>query len=282
MISRRMFLTGAAASAAALTYRLGHRAEPRASAAPATCEIALENTSLPGTVHAYVTGRELGTDRWVLLKPDGGVYRPDSPGAPQTPLPVDCAIPLKAAGAGPVALTLPQMYGSRVYFVRDDKLDFFLNPGPSLVEPAFATPTDPNYGRTWAFAEFTFNTRAAVLQHQLRRPDHRAPDRHHAGGDATHVVARTRRARWSGSRRTSPPRRPPTVSPGTSWSPGATTAGVLRVVSPQNIMAPYFDRPDEMPFGACSRRRSTRSGRSTAPRTCASTSRAAGARWRAG
>lgn len=49
------------------------------------------------------------------------------------------------------------MYGARVYFVRDDTLDFFLNPGPALVEPAFATAADPNYGRTWSFCEFTFN-----------------------------------------------------------------------------------------------------------------------------
>lgn len=102
MISRRLFLTGAAATATALTYPVwGSALGPHASAASATCELALENRSLPGTVHAYVTGHEQGTDRWMLLRADGSVYRPDSPAAPQTPLPVDCAIPLKPAGAGP-------------------------------------------------------------------------------------------------------------------------------------------------------------------------------------
>lgn len=112
MISRRLFLTGAAATATALTYPAwGSALSPHASAAAATCELALENRSLPGTVHAYVTGHEQGTDRWMLLRADGSVYRPDSPAAPQTPLPVDCAIPLKPAGAGPVVLTSPRCTG---------------------------------------------------------------------------------------------------------------------------------------------------------------------------
>lgn len=157
MISRRLLLMGAAATATALTYPVwGSALSPSESAAPATCELALENRSLPGRVNAYVTGHEQGTDRWVLLRADGSVYRPDSPAAPQTPLPVDCAIPLNAAGGGPVVLTLPQMYGARVYFVRDDTLTFYLNPGPALVEPAFATSTDASYGHTWSFCEFTF------------------------------------------------------------------------------------------------------------------------------
>lgn len=110
MISRRNFLTGAAASAAALSYPVwGSALSPRASAAAATCELALVNRSLPGTVRAYVTGHEQGTDRWVLLRADGSLYRPDSPSAAQTPLPVDCSIPLNAAGGDPVVLTLPQM-----------------------------------------------------------------------------------------------------------------------------------------------------------------------------
>lgn len=81
MISRRKFLTGgAAASATALTYPLwGSALSPSASAAAATCELALENKSLPGRVNAYVTGHEQGTDRWVLLRADGSVYHPDSP-----------------------------------------------------------------------------------------------------------------------------------------------------------------------------------------------------------
>lgn len=249
MISRRMFLTGAAASAAALTYPAwGTALSPRASAAPATCELALENKSLPGTVHAYVTGHELGTDRWVLLRPDGGVYRPDSPGAPQTPLPVDCAIPLKGAGAGPVVLTLPQMYGARVYFVRDDKLDFYLNPGPSLVEPAFATPTDPNYGRTWSFCEFTFNTEQLYSNISYVDLITALPIGITLEGDGTHVVA----PHPEGAvQRIADDLTAQAASDGQPWDKLITRSddgSVLRVVSPQNIMAPYFDRPAEMPF----------------------------------
>lgn len=148
MISRRLFLTGAATAATALTYPAwGSTLSPDAKAAPATCELALHNKSLPGTARAYVTGHEQGTDRWVLLKPDGGVYHPDSPSAPQTPLPVDCAIPLGAAGSAPKVLTLPQMYGARVYFVRDNMLDFFLNPGPSLVGRPSRPPRTRTTGR---------------------------------------------------------------------------------------------------------------------------------------
>lgn len=80
MISRRMFLTGTAAAATALTYPAwGSALSPRAKAAPPTCELALENKSLPGTVHAYVTGHAQDTGQWVLLRADGSVYRPDSP-----------------------------------------------------------------------------------------------------------------------------------------------------------------------------------------------------------
>ncbi|MFJ4922590.1 glycoside hydrolase family 64 protein [Streptomyces sp. NPDC088725] len=158
MISRRLFLTGTAATAAALTYPAwGSSLSPRAAAAAGTCEIALQNKSLSGSVNAYVTGHEQGTDQWILLRADGTVYHLEEPPAAGTPLPVDCAIPLGAAGSAPVVLTLPQMYGSRVYFVRDDTLDFLVNPGPSLVEPAFSNSADPNYGRTWSFCEFTFN-----------------------------------------------------------------------------------------------------------------------------
>lgn len=59
------------------------------------------NKSLPGSVNAYVTGHEQGTDRWVLLRADGSVYKPESPAEANTPLPVDCAIPLGPRAAPP-------------------------------------------------------------------------------------------------------------------------------------------------------------------------------------
>ncbi|GHC74105.1 glycoside hydrolase family 64 protein [Streptomyces flavofungini] len=248
MISRRVFLTSSAAAAGALTYPAwGPALSPRAEAAPATCELALQNKSLPGQVRAYVTGHEPGTDRWLLLKPDGGVYRPDSPSAPQTPLPVDCAIPLGAAGSAPKVLTLPQMYGARVYFVRDDKLDFFLNPGPSLVEPAFATKEDPNYGRTWSFCEFTFNSTQLYANISYVDLVTALPIGLTLAGDATHTVAPLPDGAVD---KIAADLVAQAGRDGQPWDKLVIRGdgGVLRVISPQNLMAPYFDRPDQMPF----------------------------------
>ncbi|MFI8789374.1 glycoside hydrolase family 64 protein [Streptomyces sp. NPDC055105] len=249
MISRRLFLTGAATAATALTYPAwGSALSPDATAAPATCELALQNKSLPGTVRAYVTGHEQGTDRWVLLKPDGGVYHPDSPAAPQTPLPVDCAIPLGAAGSAPKLLTLPQMYGARVYFVRDNTLDFFLNPGPSLVEPAFATSTDANYGKTWSFCEFTFNSDQLYANISYVDLVTALPIGLTLEGDATHTVAPLPDGAVE---KIAADLAAQTAKDGQPWDKLVIRGGdgkVLRVISPQNLMAPYFDRPDQMPF----------------------------------
>ncbi|MDG4858735.1 glycoside hydrolase family 64 protein [Streptomyces sp. T-3] len=251
MISRRAFLTSAAATAgAAATLTAPGWAGALASsteAAPATCELALKNASLPGQVRAYVTGHEQGTDRWVLLKPDGGVYRPDSPAAPQTPLPVDCAIPLGPAGSAPRVLTLPQMYGARVYFVRDDTLDFFLNPGPSLVEPAFATPADPNYGRTWSFCEFTFNPQQLYANISYVDLVTALPIGLTLEGDATHTVAPLPDGAVD---KIAADLTAQAAKDGQPWDKLVIRgdSGVLRVISPQNLMAPYFDRPEQMPF----------------------------------
>ncbi|MFE5021919.1 glycoside hydrolase family 64 protein [Streptomyces sp. NPDC056656] len=249
MISRRLFLTGAATAATALTYPAwGSALSPDAEAAPATCELALQNKSLPGTVRAYVAGHEQGTDRWVLLKPDGGVYHPDSPSAPQTPLPVDCAIPLGAAGSVPKILTLPQMYGARVYFVRDNKLDFFLNPGPALVEPAFATSTDANYGKTWSFCEFTFNSDQLYANISYVDLVTALPIGLTLEGDATHTVAPLPDGAVD---KIAADLAAQTAKDGQPWDKlviRGDDGKVLRVISPQNLMAPYFDRPDEMPF----------------------------------
>jgi hypothetical protein len=249
VISRRLFLTGAATAATALTYPAwGSALSPDAKAAPATCELALQNKSLPGTVRAYVTGHEQGTDRWVLLRPDGGVYHPDSPSAPQTPLPVDCAIPLGAAGSAPKIVTLPQMYGARVYFVRDNTLDFFLNPGPALVEPAFATSTDANYGKTWSFCEFTFNSDQLYANISYVDLVTALPIGLTLEGDATHTVAPLPDGAVD---RIAADLAAQTAKDGQPWDKLVIRGGdgkVLRVISPQNLMAPYFDRPDEMPF----------------------------------
>lgn len=249
MISRRVFLSTAAGAAGALTYPVwGSALSPGAKAAPATCELALQNKSLPGEVRAYVTGHEQGTDRWVLLKPDGGVYRPDSPSAPQTPLPVDCAIPLGAAGSAPKVLTLPQMFGARVYFVRDDKLDFFLNPGPSLVEPAFATKEDANYGRTWSFCEFTFNSTQLYANISYVDLVTALPIGLTLEGDAKHTVAPLPDGAVAKIASDLVAQEEKDGQPWGDLVIRGDGGDVLRVISPQNLMAPYFDRPNEMPF----------------------------------
>lgn len=249
MISRRVFLSSAAGAAGALTYPAwGSLLSPDAKAAPATCELALQNKSLPGEVRAYVTGHEQGTDRWVLLKPDGGVYRPDSPSAPQTPLPVDCSIPLGAAGSAPKVLTLPHMFGARVYFVRDDKLDFFLNPGPSLVEPAFATREDPNYGRTWSFCEFTFNSTQLYANISYVDLVTALPIGLTLEGDAKHTVAPLPDGAVDKIAADLVAQGEKDGQPWGDLVIRGDGGDVLRVISPQNLMAPYFDRPDQMPF----------------------------------
>lgn len=249
MISRRIFLSGAAAAVTAATYPAwGSALSPRAKAAAPTCELALENKSLPGTVHAYVTGHEQGTDRWVLLRPGGGVHYPENPPAPETPLPVDCAIPLPAAGSGPVVLTLPQMFGARVYFVRDDKLDFFVNPGPSLVEPAFATPSDANYDRIWSFAEFTFNPQQLYANISYVDLVTALPIGLTLTGDATHTVAPLPDG---AVQKIADGLATQAAKDGQPWDKlviRGADGEVLRVIAPQNLMAPYFDRPAEMPF----------------------------------
>nr|WP_241267523.1 glycoside hydrolase family 64 protein [Streptomyces scabichelini] len=242
-------MTGAAAVGTAASYPVwGSALSPDAKAAPATCELALENASLPGTVRAYVTGHEQSTGNWVLLRADGGVYRPESPSAPQTPLPVDCAIPLGAAGSAPKVLTLPQMYGARVYFVRDDTLDFFLNPGPALVEPAFATSTDANYGKTWSFCEFTFNPQQLYANISYVDLVTALPIGLTLEGDATHTVAPLPDGAVD---KIASDLAAQAAKDGQPWDKlviRGDGGGVLRVVSPQNLMAPYFDRPAEMPF----------------------------------
>ncbi|MFE0546365.1 glycoside hydrolase family 64 protein [Streptomyces sp. NPDC058891] len=244
MISRRVFLTGAAAASTGI----GALASGIAQAAPATCQLALRNASLPGTVRAYVTGHEQSTGAWMLLRADGSVYRPTSPSAPQTPLPVDCSIPLGPAGSPATVLALPQMYGARIYFVRDDTLAFFLNPGPALVEPAFATPADANYGKTWSFCEFTFNS--AQLYANISYVDlvTALPIGLTLEGDTTHTVAPLRDGAVGGIAADLTAQAARDGQPWDRLVVRGTGGEVLRVISPQNLMAPYFDQPDRMPF----------------------------------
>jgi hypothetical protein len=142
------------------------------------------------------------------------------------------------------------MYGARVYFVRDDTLDFFLNPGPALVEPAFATPADPNYGKTWSFCEFTFNSDQLYANISYVDLVTALPIGLTLEGDTTHTVAPLPAGAVD---RIASDLTAQAARDGQPWDQlvmRAADGNVLRVVSPQNLMAPYFDRPDQMPFRA--------------------------------
>jgi len=124
--------------------------------------VALQNTTTSENVYAFVTGTAINNNNALfLLQADGQTpYYPPSPTTSQSPLGVNCAIPLGAPGST-VTITVPQLAGARIWFSMDVPLVFLLNPGtsgPGLVEPSVTNPTDPNIGIFWAFCEFTLNS----------------------------------------------------------------------------------------------------------------------------
>ncbi|MGO1068665.1 glycoside hydrolase family 64 protein [Lysobacter sp. CA199] len=153
MVTRRSFLgAGAAALAAGIAGPLVSR---NASAAtPARFNLALVNASGQNTAYAYVVG--LFNDRPLFVRADGSSYYPPSPSAPVTPLGADCAIPLGPQGST-TRVSVPRMYGARIYVVTGSKLNFYVNPGPAIVHPSFLNTSDTNFQKNWTFAEFTFN-----------------------------------------------------------------------------------------------------------------------------
>src|SRR3569833_2905661 len=125
---------------------------------PDSLSLQLENQTSSSQVYAHITCLALqhGGAR-VLVKAAGrGLYFPQSPPQILQPLAEDCAIPLGRPGAK-TTVTIPQMAGGRIWFSRDAKLTFLLNPGPALVEPSVLNPSDPNHGGDFAFSEFTLN-----------------------------------------------------------------------------------------------------------------------------
>ncbi|WP_034090522.1 beta-1,3-glucanase family protein [Streptacidiphilus albus] len=157
MISRRTFLTASAVVLAAPAV-LGPLSSG-AGATGSTLTLALTNTTGSDTVYAYVTGTALNNGNALfLLQADGRTpYYPASPAADGTPLAVDCAIPLGASGSAPTSVTIPYLGGCRVWFSIGAPLQFFLNPGPGLVEPSVTNASDANIDTVWDFCELTFN-----------------------------------------------------------------------------------------------------------------------------
>ncbi|KAI0888057.1 glycoside hydrolase family 64 protein [Annulohypoxylon maeteangense] len=125
---------------------------------PESLQVALKNSSDSDQIYAYITGIALqhGGQRCILKADGQGLYFPENPPAIGSPLTEDCAIPLGPPG-NTVTVTIPQMAGGRVWFSRNSKLTFLLNPGPALVEPSVLNPTDPNADVDFGFCEFTLN-----------------------------------------------------------------------------------------------------------------------------
>jgi len=155
VVSRRRFL---GYSAAALTSPFWAPAisAPFASAAPERLTFVLRNDS-GTTAHAYIAGFSDAQGKPVFVRQDGTEYFPEAAGAEPQPLDEDPSIAID----GSVEVSVPRMYGARVYFVTDDKLEFQVAAAAdgttTVVHPDFVSDADANFGKDWTFAEFTLN-----------------------------------------------------------------------------------------------------------------------------
>ncbi|KJZ76054.1 hypothetical protein HIM_04510 [Hirsutella minnesotensis 3608] len=121
----------------------------------ATLNLVLRNDTGAAQLYAHITGTD--DKGLVLLAADGTTQlRPPSPSSTLQPVGADYAIAVGGRGATRT-VKVPRLSGARIWFCRDRALTFFVNPGPSLVEPSATNPSDPNYGLDWAFCEFTWN-----------------------------------------------------------------------------------------------------------------------------
>lgn len=246
MVSRRTLITATAATGAvAAGVPWWHRdAAPHASATPATCELELVNDT-GAAVNAYVTGLEFGTDRFILVRADEGPYYIEEPPEAATPLPVDASIPLGDSESRVV--TLPRMHGARIYFVREDTLDFYVNPGPTLVEPALHNTEDSNYGKIVSFCEFTFNDVQLFVNISYVDLVTALPLGLRLQGDGDHSVAPLPTGAVDAIAAELTAQAEADGQPWDSLIMRDEGGQILRVMSPQNIMAPEFGQPD-MPF----------------------------------
>ncbi|MEV4053614.1 beta-1,3-glucanase family protein [Amycolatopsis sp. NPDC049688] len=154
MLSRRTFVTAGLAAAAAGTPLWAALATPAARAA-AALPLTLKNNSGSGTVYAYISGADT-SGRPGFVTADGRFQALPNPSSPVTPIP-DYAIPLTGSGAQRTVTLTDYLIGGRVWFSVDRKIQFFVNPGPGLVQPGF-TSSDPNWQTNWTFCEFTYNS----------------------------------------------------------------------------------------------------------------------------
>ncbi|KAG6009563.1 hypothetical protein E4U43_008702 [Claviceps pusilla] len=126
-----------------------------ASSTKSTLDIVLRNETGAAQLYAHITGRD--DSGVVLLQSDGKTaYRPLNPSSTLSPLAADCAIAIGSPGASRT-VSIPRIFGARIWFSRDEPLNFFINPGPALVEPSATNPSDTNYDLDWGFCELTWN-----------------------------------------------------------------------------------------------------------------------------
>jgi hypothetical protein len=158
MFTRRKLL-GAGAAALAAPVLLDRRIlRPADGATPATLDVQLDNNTGNGQVYAYVVGIDPTNGKWMFLQADGRTkYYPPSPSAPGAPLGANCSIPLSGPG-GSRTITIPWIISCRVFFSIGSELTFLINPGPGIVMPSVANPSDPNINKVWGFCEFTYDT----------------------------------------------------------------------------------------------------------------------------
>jgi hypothetical protein len=140
--------------------RLGSNEAPAtkpesAALAADTISVVLKNTKASGKLFAHITGSD--SNGLFILSADGKTpYRPKSPSKELQPLERDSAIVVGTPGQSRT-VTVPRISGARIWFSRNAPLEFFLNPGPALVEPSAMNTKDANYKKDWGFCEFTYN-----------------------------------------------------------------------------------------------------------------------------
>ncbi|MBQ6644667.1 MAG: beta-1,3-glucanase [Saccharopolyspora sp.] len=155
MVSRRRFL-GYSAAALSSPFWAQAISAPFASAAPESLKFVLKNDS-GGPATAYIAGFSEAETKAVFIKQDGTPLFPEAGGTEPEPVGPEAGIPVD----GTVEVTVPRMYGARVYFALNDTLEFQVVKGAdgatSVVHPNFVSNEDPNFGKDWTFAEFTLN-----------------------------------------------------------------------------------------------------------------------------
>lgn len=124
--------------------------------------IYLRNHTTSGTLYAYVTALDGNTGARFFVQSDAQtLYYPPSPQATNQPLDQDAAIDLGKPNHTRIVRVPTYFAGGRIYFVRNDKLTFRINPGSNgaaLVEPSVLNPSDPNIHKDFSFAELSFNS----------------------------------------------------------------------------------------------------------------------------